>query len=88
MEFFTSVGEWYLTLTFLGQVVSVIVFFGLFMLFCIGFSDGIDQANGTDNRTDAERLMKTHIGDGVTTVGSALDAVNAKARGRAPKSAF
>ena len=50
---------------------------------------GVGQAineirTGKDSRTPEQRLMDATISDGVTRVGSVLDAVNANARGRKP----
>lgn len=67
--------------------ICFLVFGGIFcLIWMIGGMQ--DAANGVDRRSPEQKLMDTHIGDRVTTLGAALDAVNAEARGRRPKSSF
>ncbi len=73
--------DWYLSVYLWEQIVI-----GLFLAYGIlCFWVGI---GGADNRTSEQRLMETTISDNVTRVGAVLDAVNAEARGRKPKSSF
>lgn len=67
--------------------ILVLSIIGVFVVVEI-FGAVADEMDGVDNRTPEQKLMDTHIGDRVTTLGAALDAVNAEARGRRPKTFY